>query len=170
MKAESSRRNRVCFERLSWCIENRGRELYRGKTGIRGKPSSGIYASFSCGVAIDKRGQGYGSRCLFVRFVRPQTVKIAALVSSPRSGEKGPGACSRYKFEDSGNSAIRAATRVTSFPPDYLANGEGAEDCVGNVYPPSMLLTGGSASRKYRLRVLSLSLSLRAAFNKRALR
>jgi len=60
---------------------------------------------------------------------------------------------SRYKFEVSSNSAIRAATRVTSFPPDYLADGESREDCVGNVYP-SPPLAPESASRK--ISILSL--------------
>jgi len=45
--------------------------------------------------------------------------------------ERGELENARYKFEESGNSAIRAAraTGVTSFPPDYLANGEGGGSC-----------------------------------------
>lgn len=51
-------------------------------SGKRGKPSSGIYvASFSCGIAIDKRGED-AVRDAFVRFVRPQPVKIAVSVVS----------------------------------------------------------------------------------------
>jgi len=44
---------------------------------MRGKPSSGIYAvSFSCGIAIDKRGRDAAGDA-FVHFVWPQPVKIA---------------------------------------------------------------------------------------------
>lgn len=63
-------------------------------------------------------------RDAFVRFVRPQPVKIAVSVVP-----KGERVRSRYKFEDYGNSAIRPAARVTSFPPDYLADGEGEGLC-----------------------------------------
>lgn len=147
----------ITYERLSWYIESRTFHSV-GEHGIRGKPSSGIYAaSFSCGIAIDKRGKD-AARDAFVRFVRPQPVKIAVSVVS-----KGERVRSRYKFEDYGNSAIRAATRVTSFPWDYLADGEGGGLCWQRI-----LLCRGARRGKYRSSTpVRAAFSPRAAFNKR---
>lgn len=81
---------------------------------------------------------------------------------------KGERVRSRYKFEDYGNSAIRAATRVTSFPPDYLADGAArAEDCVGNAYPSTPLAGEHVAENIDPPAPFRAAFSPRAAFNKR---